>query len=140
MIREFVSVLLLIIGSVLMLISALGVVRLPDVYLRMSASTKSSTIGVASVLLATAIYFSDLGIATRAIATIIFLLLTAPVAAHMIGRAAYFNGVPLWKGTRYDELKGRYDPKTHYLSSGYENAPVPEPPSQPAQDPTGHHV
>lgn len=138
--REIISILLLLIGVVLMLISALGVVRLPDLYLRMSASTKSSTIGVASVLLAAAIYFNDLGIATRAIATIIFLLLTAPVAAHMIGRAAYFNGVPLWKGTRFDELKGRYDPRTHYLSSGPEDVPAPAPAQPPAPDPTHPQV
>jgi multicomponent Na+:H+ antiporter subunit G len=47
-----------------------------------------------------------------------FFLLTAPVAAHMIGRAAYFVGVPLWSGTITDELRGHYDMKTHRLSAG----------------------
>ena len=51
-----------------------------------------------------------------AIATIMFLLLTAPVAAHRMGRAAYFNGVPLWEGTRYNDLQGKYDQKTHTLA------------------------
>jgi len=120
-----ISAVLIITGAVFMLISALGVVRMPDLYLRMSASTKSATLGVASILLATAIYFGELGIVTRAIATVVFLLLTAPVAAHMMGRAAYFNGVPLWKGTRYDELKGRYDIETHTLG-GANDSPEPE--------------
>lgn len=110
MIREIISVSLMVIGAAFMLLSAVGVIRFPDLYLRMSASTKSSTLGVASMLLATAIYFNDLGIAARAGAGIIFLLLTAPVAAHMMGRAAYFYGVPLWQGTLCDELKGQYEP------------------------------
>ena len=115
MIREVISAFLIIFGTALILISALGVVRMPDLYLRMSASTKSSTLGVGAILLGAAIYFNELGVASRAIATIFFILLTAPVAAHMMSRAAYFNGVPLWDGTRYDELKGRYDIKTHTL-------------------------
>ena len=113
--KDVISVILLIIGATFILISALGVVRMPDLYLRMSASTKSSTLGVGTILLATAVYFGELGIASRAIATIIFLLITAPVAAHMMGRAAYFNGVPLWEGSLYDELKGKYDVKTGTL-------------------------
>lgn len=116
--RELFSAILIIFGATFMLIAALGVVRMPDLYLRMSASTKASTLGVATILLATAIYFNDFGIASRVIATIIFIMLTAPVAAHMMGRAAYFNGVPLWSGTRYDELKGRYNVETHALGGG----------------------
>jgi multicomponent Na+:H+ antiporter subunit G len=44
----------------------------------------------------------------RALAAITFLLLTAPVAAHLIGRAAYYSGIRLWKKTRIDQLKDRY--------------------------------
>ena len=114
--REILTVILLIIGAAFIFISALGIVRMPDLYLRMSASTKTGTLGVGSILLAAAVYFFELGIASRSVATIIFILLTAPVAAHMMGRAAYFNGVPLWKETRYDELKGHYNLKTHTLN------------------------
>lgn len=133
MIREVISAFLMIFGAVLILISALGVVRMPDLYLRMSASTKSATLGVGAILLGSAIYFNELGVASRAVATIFFILLTAPVAAHMMGRAAYFNGVPLWDGTRYDELKGRYDPKTHILD-GSGKTPKPDTTSEETQE------
>lgn len=115
-VRDVISIICILIGMAFMLISALGVVRMPDLYLRMSASTKSSTLGVAFILLAAAVHFYDLSISGRSIATIIFIMITAPVAAHMMGRAAYFNGVPLWEKTRYDQLRGRYDTKTHTLA------------------------
>jgi len=124
LIREFIAIFFLLFGTILMLISSLGVVRMPDLYLRMSSSTKASTIGVGTVLLAVAIYFNDLGIASRAIAVIAFLLLTAPIAAHMMGRAAYFTGVPLWEGSRYDELKGKYNPETQTLAGLEAESPL----------------
>ena len=90
---------------------------MPDLFMRMSATTKAATLGVGFVLLGTAIQYWDVGIFSRAVVIILFLLLTAPVAAHMIGRAAYFDGVPLWNKTIVDELKGKYDEKTHNLDS-----------------------
>lgn len=115
--KEIISVVFIIVGSIFVLISAVGLLRLPDLYMRMSAATKAATFGVGFILLGTAIHFWDLGIISRAVIIISFLLLTAPIAAHMIGRAAYFDGVPLWKGTKHDELKGKYDEKTHTLES-----------------------
>jgi len=108
--EELVIIALLALGTFFMFVGALGVLRLPDLYMRMSASTKSSTLGVGFILLAAAFYFGDdLGVAARALVTIAFLLLTAPVAAHMIGRAGYYSGAKLWSGSVIDELKGRYD-------------------------------
>lgn len=130
--REFISVLFLIIGATFILISAIGVVRMPDVYLRMSSSTKSSTLGVGSIMLAAAIYFNELSLASRALAIAFFVLLTAPVAAHLMGRAAYFNGVPLWEGSRYDELKGRYNLATHTLTGSEETSQPNAPGEQPS--------
>lgn len=115
-----ISILLIIIGALFMFVAALGVFRMPDLFLRMSATTKAATLGAGFILLAAAVYFNDFGVTTRALATIVFLLITAPVAAHMIGRAAYFNGVPLWEGTIVDELRGRYDERTHLLDSAGE--------------------
>jgi multicomponent Na+:H+ antiporter subunit G len=90
---------------------------MPDLFIRLSATSKSSTLGVGCILLAVAIDFNDLGITCRALAIIIFVFLTTPVAAHRIARAAYFVGVPLWEGTKYDELQGRYDLNTHVCTS-----------------------
>lgn len=95
---------LLLIGSLLMLLASIGVLRMPDLYLRIGASTKASTLGLVCILAAVAVNFAEIGMATRAIATMVFVLLTAPVAAHMIGRAAYIVGVPLWDRTVVDEL------------------------------------
>jgi multicomponent Na+:H+ antiporter subunit G len=104
-----------ILGSFLMFLAGLGLLRLPDVFLRMSAATKASTLGAGFILLAAALYFEDLGTTSRTIATVFFLLLTGPVAAHRIARAAYFDGVHLWEGTIRDDLYGHYDQKTHEL-------------------------
>lgn len=115
--KEIISVILVITGSLFILISAIGLLRMPDLYMRMSATTKAATLGVGFVLLGTAIHFWEVGIVSRSLIIISFLMLTAPVAAHMIGRAAYFDGVPLWKETLHDELRGKYDEETHELNS-----------------------
>lgn len=113
---EIISGVLLLLGSLFILLSAIGLLRMPDLFTRMSATTKASTLGIGLVLIGTAIFWMDIGIATRAIAIILFLLLTAPVAAHIIGRSAYFDKVPLWDKTHIDELKGKYDEDSHELS------------------------
>ena len=115
--REVISGALVLIGTVFMLLAGVGILRMPDLYTRMSATTKVATLGVGSTLLAVAVYFGELGIVTRALAAVAFVLLTAPVAAHMIGRASYFIGVPLCRETAIDELRGHYDLRTHELES-----------------------
>jgi multicomponent Na+:H+ antiporter subunit G len=112
-----VSMIFFLIGAFLMFLAGLGLLRLPDVFLRMSAATKASTLGAGFILLGAALYFEDLGTTSRAVATIFFLLLTGPVAAHRIARAAYIDGVHLWDGTIRDDLQGQYDQKTHELES-----------------------
>ncbi len=113
--NEVVSTALLLIGALFLLLAAVGLVRMPDLFTRMSAATKGTTLGVGCMLLAVGVYFPGIGITTRALAGIGFFFVTAPVAAHMIGRAAYFVGVPLWEGTVRDDLRGRYDQLTHAL-------------------------
>ena len=107
---EIVISILLVIGAFFMLVAGLGMMRMPDLFLRMSCSTKAATIGVGTLLFTLALYFANLGVATRALATICFIFLTAPVGAHRIGRIAYLVGVKLWDGTIKDELKGVYPP------------------------------
>lgn len=118
---EGLSQVLLLLGTVFMLLGAIGMVRMPDVLTRMHSSTKSSTLGVGLIMLGVALHFGEFSIGVRAIAIIVFMFSTAPVAAHMIARAAYLSGVPLWEGTLSDEMRGRYDEETHDLAS----APAP---------------
>lgn len=106
---------LLLLGSFLVLVAGIGVLRMPDLFLRMSATAKAGTLGTGLMVLAAAIYFNEFAIYTRAFALIVFLISTAPVSTHMLGRAAYFDGVPLWKGTVQDDLYGHYEISTHRL-------------------------
>jgi multicomponent Na+:H+ antiporter subunit G len=104
-------------GSFFMFLAGVGLLRMPDLFLRMSAMSKAGTLGSGLMLLAAALFFQDLVITTRALAAIVFILLTAPVAAHMIARAAYFIGTPLWEGTIQDDLRGHYHTRSHILDS-----------------------
>lgn len=108
------------IGTFVILLAAIGFVRMPDLYLRLSVTTKAATLGVGLTLLGLVLFFMEIGITTRAIAIIVFLFLTVPISGHIIGRAGYFAGDAVWKKTKIDELEGMYDPKTHKLKSGLE--------------------
>ena len=99
---------LMVVGAFFMFIAGLVIVRMPDIFMRMSCSTKAGTMGVGALLLALALFFTDFGVAARALATLAFILLTAPVSSHRIGRIAYLVGVPLWHKTIKDELEGVY--------------------------------
>lgn len=114
---EFLIYILSALGASFILLAAIGVVKMPDLYLRMSVTTKAATLGIGMILVAAALYFSDTAITSRVLAIILFMLLTAPVGAHMIGRASYFTGVKLWADSKFDDLEGQYNPKTHKLSS-----------------------
>ncbi|MDG4649586.1 monovalent cation/H(+) antiporter subunit G [Roseibacterium sp. SDUM158017] len=106
MIAEIIMAALVLLGGFFCFVAGLGVLRLPDVLIRMHASTKAGTLGSGLILVAVAIYFADTATTTRAVATILFLLITAPVAAHTIGRAAFRSGVALWN-TKIEEKAER---------------------------------
>ena len=95
---------LLLAGASLMLLAAVGVLRLPDVYSRMSATSKSATLGVALVLFGAAWHFGSAAVAGQTLVTVVFLYLTTPIAAHRVARAAWKSGVSPWAGTRTNEL------------------------------------
>ena len=104
-------------GAIFILLAAIGVLRMPDLYLRISVTTKAATLGVGLILICAALYFKDVSITSRVIAIIIFIFLTAPVGGHLIGRAAYFIGIPLWRKSTTDDLKGKYNKNKHSLAS-----------------------
>jgi multicomponent Na+:H+ antiporter subunit G len=113
---ELLTGILLVLGAAFMLIAGLGVWRMPDLLTRMHATTKAGVLGAGLMLVGVGVYFGEVSVLVRVVAVIGFIMLTAPVAAHVIGRAGYFVGVPLWEHTLKDELKGRYDDETHTLA------------------------
>lgn len=127
----YLSAAFMLIGAAFMLIAALGVVRFPDLFMRLHASTKSATLGVGCLMVAAALQFDSLAITTRAMAVVVFLFLTAPVGAHVLGRAAYFSRIPLWDGTLSDDLRGHYSASTHALAGPEAHrVPLPEEPDE----------
>lgn len=119
-------------GAAFILLAALGIYRMPDLFTRMQAATKAATLGLGCLVFALAVHFGDADVSARALLIMVFGFLTVPVAAHMVGRAAYFVGVPLWERTAVDELKGRYDPETHILEGARpEDGPQQAPPDEP---------
>ncbi len=107
----------LLAGGAIMVLGAVGVVRMPDLFTRMQTATKPGILGSGLLALAVSIHFADVWVALRAVLISGFFFLTAPVAAHVIARAAYFAGDKLWEGTVRDELRGQYDPESHRLDS-----------------------
>ena len=105
MILEILTSIFLLLGGALSLVAAAGVLRMPDLFIRMHAATKVGTVGVSSVTIGLMLHFHTITVTSRGLLVIAFFLLTAPVAAHMIARAAYRSGVNLWILTRIDEWK-----------------------------------
>ena len=122
---QVLSTVLFLIGVTFMLVAAIGVVRMPDLFMRLHCSTKSATLGVSCVMLGVALHFGGVEVWARALAVIVFVFVTAPVAAHILGRAAYFSGASLWLGTLSDELRGQYAADTHRLSCPADEAASP---------------
>ncbi len=118
MIEIIVSALLLT-GAGFCLIAAIGVVRFPDLYVRMHAATKAGTLGAGLAFLAIAVGSGELGTVIRAMAAVLFLLLTAPIAAHLLARAANAAGVKMWDHSGPDDLKDRYDFARETLAGTY---------------------
>jgi len=92
-------------GAAFSLLAAVGVLRMPDVFTRMQASTKASTFGIGCLLAGAAVQMGDFGSLIRVASIGAFLLMTTPVAGHVIARASYLADVPLWKGTVLDERR-----------------------------------
>ena len=118
-----IIIILVTLGTLFVLLSAIGLVRMPDTYLRISVNTKAATLGVGLILIGTAVYFNDLSTTSRALVIILFVFLTAPVSAHLIGRASYFMGVKLWKGSIMDDLRGKYQKNSYILKSETDDTP-----------------
>lgn len=100
------SAVFLVAGAGLCLIASLGVLRLPDFFMRMHAATKAGVAGCGLLLIGVAFAHPSPGMWIKVAIAIAFMLLTTPIAGHLLGRAGYVAGVPLWGGTREDQLRG----------------------------------
>lgn len=96
---------MLLVGGVFTFLAALGVVRLPDVYTRMHAASKAGTVGSGLMLFAAGIHSLDAAIFARALAGFVFFILTAPIAAHLVAKAAHQAGYRLTRFTVLDEMR-----------------------------------
>jgi len=106
---ELIGYTFIFIGLAFDIFGCVGLIRLPDVYNRLQAVTKCVTLGTSSILFGVFMIKGFSGTGIKAILCIVFLLLTAPVAAHALARGAHKSGVKLWKGSicdKYAEDKG----------------------------------
>jgi multicomponent Na+:H+ antiporter subunit G len=105
----WISIFCMLIGSLFILIAAIGIFRMPDLLMRMHAATKAGTLGSGLILIGVIFHFNKWNVTIEGFLTIIFIFITAPIASHLLARAAYFRGVTLAKITVIDELKEHYD-------------------------------
>ena len=101
--RAGVVAALVLVGSFFLLVGTIGLLRLPDVYNRMHATSKATTLGASSIFLAGFVFFLPGGAALISLVGIVFLFLTAPTGAHLISRSAQKMGVPLALGATWPE-------------------------------------
>ena len=93
-----------VVGAGFGLIAAVGVLRLPDLYTRLHAASKAGAIGAGLIFLAVAVASLDGAIVLRALLGIVFLLLSTPVSAHLLARAAFRSGETPTDTTTIEDL------------------------------------
>ena len=99
-------ILFISIGVLFVVVAAIGVVRLPDLYTRAHAASKSATLGVMCILLGVFFYFwlIEGHMNARILLGILFIFITGPVGGHIMTRSSYIAGVKSWEGTKQDDL------------------------------------
>ena len=105
MILEYIGLCFLMLGSFFCAVAAFGVLRMPDVYIRLHAATKAGTLGLGMIMIGVALVFNELTVVSRVIVIILFILITAPVASHMLGRASLYMGIVPWKNDKKENKK-----------------------------------
>ena len=95
----YIAAILLIVGSVLCALAVLGLLRFPDLYTRMHAASKAGPLGAGLILLAVGVASADWAVAIRCVLGFLFLILTSPVSAHLLARAALKTGIQPDNGT-----------------------------------------
>lgn len=93
----------LLTGVLFTFFAALGILRMPDVYIRMHASTKAGTIGLGFIMLAVALHFQDVSVTSRVVGIVIFIFMTAPIAAHLLGKSLLHSNYSMWRANETKE-------------------------------------
>lgn len=104
LVLDIAAIACLTMGLFFMLVGGVGVVRLPDVYHRLHAASKCSTLGLLGLVLAAMLHVGTLAVITKSIAVIGFAFVAVPVGSHILAKAAHRDNAPQWKGTLGDEL------------------------------------
>jgi len=102
--QNYIAGILVMIGAGFALVATIGILRLPDIYSRMHAASKAGTVGSGAMLIALAVFADEPAATFRAIAAVAFLMLTAPVSAHLLAKAAYAVGYRLWDKSVIDDI------------------------------------
>lgn len=102
---KYVAYFIIAVGVGFNLMGCFGLIRFPDFYTRLQASTKSVTLGTGGILLGVFLMSGFSAAGVKALLCIVFLLMTAPVAAHSLARAAHKSGVKLWEKSVCDEYE-----------------------------------
>ncbi|MFB6117544.1 monovalent cation/H(+) antiporter subunit G [Halosegnis sp.] len=99
--RALLTVAFIAVGAFFLLVGTVGLLRLPDVYNRMHATSKATTLGAASILLGGFVHFGPQGAGLVSLVAVVFLFVTAPTGSHMISRSAQRMGVDFAAGARW---------------------------------------
>jgi len=109
---DLLACLCILAGLFFMLVGAIGIVRFPDGFNRLHASSKCSTLGLLGLLLGALLFAGTLGIAAKAMLTLLFAFVATPVGSHILAKAAHIDGLRQWPKTLSDELAEDY-PERH---------------------------
>lgn len=116
--QNYLAAALILVGSGFALTASIGLLRLPDLYTRMHAASKAGTLGSCAVLLALAVHADDAAISLRALAGVVFFMLTVPISSHLLAKSAHAAGYRLWTDSERDDLRTALDMKAGQAASG----------------------
>lgn len=111
MLSQYITLACIWIGIAFIAIAAIGILRMPDVYTRMSAVTKAVALGVGFILMGVVFHFNDTSVMLKATVIVVFLIFSLSVSAHVIGWAAYQDRTPMSDMTFLDELQEQVGPR-----------------------------
>ncbi len=100
---DVIAALFLLGGLFFMFVGALGIVRLPDTFLRLHAASKCATLGLIGLLLAVVVHIGTGDVAAKSLATLVFAFVAVPIGSHLLAKAALKAGTHQWNQAAGDE-------------------------------------